>query len=165
MKDQSFPTAMTKKVMHKEAVLVCVTDQRACERLIAFGSRLAEQNHVELLVLNVQNHGFQSVGRSDALEYLFQVSSRYHADMSVFYNADPIHVGNDFISRRNITQIVTGMPSGAGHFVINLQQTFPQIPLTIVPPSGIVDIEIKAPEESGISQEMYAELLSFKRAL
>ena len=165
MEDQSFPTAMAKKAMHQEAVLVCVTDQRACERLIAFGAGLAERNHTELLVLNIHNQAFESTGKSDALEYLFQVSSRYRADMSIFYNADPIGVSNDFISRRNIAQIVTGMPSGAGHFVINLQQTFPHIPLAIVPPAGIVDIEVKDPEESGISQEMYEELLSFKQAL
>lgn len=142
MKKQSFPKALTEKTIEKKAVLVCVTDQRFCERLIAFGAQVAQKQDAQLLVLNVLNRGVQAhdLQSSDALEYLFQVSNRYQADMSIFYNADPIRVSNDFISRRNIVHVVTGMPSNDGCFVMNLQQTFPSIQLTIVPPAGMVDI-------------------------
>ncbi len=159
MKDQSTPTAWSEKSTNQRAVLVCVTDQRACERLIAYGAGIAERENAELLILNVQNRTFQADVRSDALEYLFQIANRYHADMSVFYNADPIRISNDFISRRNIIQLITGMPTDDGHFVINLQQMFPHIPLDMIPPAGMLDIRIQGDETSQDSTIACLELL------
>lgn len=158
MKDQSTSRTLSTNAKQK-VVLVCVTDQRACERLIAYGAGVAERAQAELLVLNIQNRTFQADVRSDALEYLFQTSNRYNADMSVFYNADPIRVSNDFISRRNVIQVITGMPTGDGHFVINLQQTFPHIALDMVPPAGMLDIRIQGEEKSQESTAACMELL------
>lgn len=163
MNEQKLPKAYGEKALHRPAVLVCVTDQHAGDRLITVGASLAEKNNYSLLVLSVQENDFHYASKSEALEHLFQVSNQHNADMSVFYGSDPIRVSNDFISRRNIQHIVTGMPSDGGHFIINIQQTFYEIPLTIVPPQGIVDISFQE-HISSAEQEAFRQEYQFASA-
>ena len=143
MNEKTLPKAYQEKNLHRPAVLVCVTDQHAGERLIQGGANIAAQKGCSLLVLSIQESSFHYASKSDALEHLFQVSTEYNADMSVFYGSDPILVANNYISRRQVEHIVTGMPSDGGHFIINIQQSFPDIPLSIIPPQGMVDISFQ----------------------
>lgn len=73
--------------MEKKHVLVCVTGQKTCERLIAEGDRLAEELEAELSVVHVARQGMGLLGgaiaEAEALEYLFKVSSEHGADMTV----------------------------------------------------------------------------------
>lgn len=73
--------------MEKKHVLVCVTGQKTCEKLIAEGGRLAETLDSELSVVHIARKGMGLLGgvvaEAEALEYLFKVSSDYGADMAV----------------------------------------------------------------------------------
>ncbi len=68
-------------------VLVCVTGQKTCEKLIAEGARLAEELGAELSVVHVARQGGGLLGgdvaEAEALEYLFKISSDYGAGMTV----------------------------------------------------------------------------------
>ncbi len=73
--------------MEKKHVLVCVTGQKTCERLIAEGGRLAAETGAELSVVHVAKQGTGLLGgivaEAEALEYLFKVSTEHGADMAV----------------------------------------------------------------------------------
>ena len=66
------------------SVLVCVTGQKSCERLIVAGSRIASENKETLAVLHVVRSGDSVLGYTnepEALEYLLRVSAEHGADM------------------------------------------------------------------------------------
>ncbi len=73
--------------MERKHVLVCVTGQKTCERLITEGRRLADELDAELSVVHVARKGTGLLGgvvaEAEALEYLFKVSSEHGADMAV----------------------------------------------------------------------------------
>lgn len=75
------------------SVLVCVTGQKSCERLILTGARLAKQAGAPLTVLHVVREGGNVLGfvnEPQALEYLLRVSIEHGADMSVRRAADVV---------------------------------------------------------------------------
>ena len=68
------------------AVLVCVTRQKTCERLIVEGARMAQELGAQLHVIHVAKVGDNLLGNpseSEALEYLYQISKDHGADMTM----------------------------------------------------------------------------------
>ena len=68
------------------SVLVCVTGQKSCERLILTGAKLAEAAREPLIVLHGVRTGGSVLGfvnEPQALEYLLKVSMEHGADMLV----------------------------------------------------------------------------------
>ena len=66
--------------------MVCVTQQKTCERLILSGYRLLEAKDGKLYVIHVVNEKekfLESVNDGEALEYLFGVSKKVGADLTV----------------------------------------------------------------------------------
>lgn len=79
--------------MEKKNVLVCVTGQLSCERLIVAGARIAETSGGMVCVLHVARAGNRVLGyanEAEALEYLLSVSVAHGADMMVVKNDDVI---------------------------------------------------------------------------
>lgn len=67
-------------------VLVCVTRQVSCERLIRRGSELASQMNLALNIIHVAATGASLLGNpseSEALDYLFTTAKQHGADLSV----------------------------------------------------------------------------------
>ena len=65
-------------------VMVCVTGQRTCERLIHMGAEIAKEKEEALSVVHVARTGNNFLGspsESEALEYLYGISKNYEADM------------------------------------------------------------------------------------
>ncbi|MGI5885608.1 MAG: universal stress protein [Candidatus Spyradocola sp.] len=81
--------------MDKEGrVLVCVTGQKSCERLIHAGADIAAQTGAELSVVHVAKLGSNFLGSASegpALEYLFEISKNYNADMMLLRNDDVVN--------------------------------------------------------------------------
>ena len=68
------------------SVLVCVTGQKSCERLILAGAEIARQENVRLNVLHVVRPGGNVLGfvnEPQALEYLLKISVEHGASMYV----------------------------------------------------------------------------------
>ena len=58
-------------------VLVCVTQQQTCDRLITYGRKLADENGGDLMIIHIDSYEFKYLAGSDdgeALEYLYQKS-------------------------------------------------------------------------------------------
>jgi K+-sensing histidine kinase KdpD len=93
----------------KKKVMVCVTQQKSCERLIDFGSNIVKNG--ELYVIHVVKQGwkyFSEMKESDALEYLFDVSKDYGAELTVIKAEDIPETLKDFANDKNIDIVVMG---------------------------------------------------------
>lgn len=75
------------------SVLVCVTGQKSCERLIVAGAEIARAENTPLNVLHVVRTGGSVLGfvnEPEALEYLLKVSVEHGASMYVRRSDDVI---------------------------------------------------------------------------
>ena len=98
--------------MEKKHVLVCVTGQKTCERLITEGGRLAKELDAELSVVHVARKGTGLLGgavaEAEALEYLFKVSTEHGADMTVRKAKDVVDAIEAEARRLNARVLVAG---------------------------------------------------------
>ena len=99
------------------SVLVCVTGQRSCERLIVIGAQLAAQERQPLIVLHVARAGGNVLGyknEAEALEYLLAISQQYHADMDVRKSDDVVSAIEREARDRQAGVIVAGRAPNYG---------------------------------------------------
>ena len=69
----------------RPVIMVLVTDQFRCKRLITGGRVLADRDGAQLEVVNVIAAGAER--NPDAIEYLFQASRENDASMTIHYSA------------------------------------------------------------------------------
>nr|WP_122011817.1 hypothetical protein [Maliibacterium massiliense] len=119
-------------------VVVCVTDQFCCDRLIHAGRQLADETGRHLNVLSIQGHACFQARCAEALEYLFEVSKQAGAEMFVYYRADRLETAVQFMRAHNVGAIVCGMPQDAGPdgFVPHMRAAFAQADIIIVDAQG-----------------------------
>lgn len=100
--------------MEKLHVLVCVTGQKTCERLIAEGDRMAKELGAELSVVHVARQGAGLLGgnvaEAEALEYLFRISSEHGADMTVIRSDEVVETLVNHARRVDASMMVLGSP-------------------------------------------------------
>lgn len=97
--------------MKRKNVLVCVTGQLSCERLIIAGAQIAEATKGQLYVLHVSRMGRSMLGYAnepEALEYLLGVSIRHGADMLVVKSDDVQGTIEEKVRQLNIGTLVSG---------------------------------------------------------
>ena len=73
-------------MINNNNIMVCVTGQKNCERLIKFGEKMANDLNGKLYVIHVAKTGTNFLGNpdeSEALEFLYQISNNAGADMAV----------------------------------------------------------------------------------
>ena len=79
--------------MNNLHVLVCVTGQKTCERLILEGAEQARQLDATLSVVHVAKPGAGVLGSPEegrALDYLYQIASAHGAEMTMIHSDDVI---------------------------------------------------------------------------
>ncbi len=118
-------------------VLVCVTSQKTCERLIKEGAYLAKKNNCSLLVLSV----FPTNGcfRPDlkTIGELDRCAREHSAEMILFYNDFPFIVAASVAKKNNAINIVTGFcENGVSPFITSLHTVLPEIPVSMVDKEG-----------------------------
>ena len=95
-------------------VLVCVTGQKTCERLIAGGDRIAKELGAELSVVHVARQGAGLLGgdiaEAEALEYLFKISSDHGADMTVIRSDEVVPTLAAHAKKVQASVMVLGRP-------------------------------------------------------
>ena len=92
-------------------VMVCVTQQKTCERLIKKGSELAKDIEGSLYVIHVVNENdklLYNLSDGDALEYLFDITKELGADLVVKRSKNVINTLVEFATENEITHIVIG---------------------------------------------------------
>ena len=126
-------------VSDRGAVLVCVTGQRDCDRLIKAGKRIAEERSIPLYVLCVQPTSAGFDADCEELEYLRQTSRDVQAEMSVYFHDDAALLAVGFVKQIGATHIVTGMAEApVNGFVEVLHKLLPRIPISMVAKDGII---------------------------
>ncbi|MDF2546068.1 MAG: universal stress protein UspA [Anaerosolibacter sp.] len=96
-------------------VMVCVTQQKTCERLIRRGAELRDTYEGQLFVIHVAQEGWNFLGKSkegDALEYLFEKSKAYGANLTVLRSHDVLATLKEQVEKNNIDIIVMGEAGG-----------------------------------------------------
>lgn len=99
----------------QKKTMVCVTVQKTCERLISKGAKLA--GGAELRVVHVvRNGGGVLGGKNDpeCLEYLFQISRSYGAEMDMLRSDDVAGTLEAFARKHDMGCLVMGRTRGIG---------------------------------------------------
>jgi len=100
-----------------ETVLVCVTVQKECERLILAGKRLADSARIPLHVLHVAEPDAAPLGNPDtqeALNYLYALARESGAEMSLQYHADVRQAIVDYARQVHAVCVVVGSSRQTG---------------------------------------------------
>ncbi len=121
------------------SVLVCVTGQRDCDRLIRAGRKIAEELSIPMQVLCVQpaSAGFDT--DCEELEYLRQTARAADAEMSVYFNDDAPLMAAGVAKKEGAVHIVTGMAEApVNGFIEILHKLLPHIPISMVAKDGKV---------------------------
>lgn len=119
-------------------VMVCVTRQKTCERLIMTGSLMAKEAHAALSVIHVERPGVNFLGNpseSEALEYLFQVSSSFDADMTVLRENDVVETLVRYVLKNHVVAIIMGRPpveESESSIIGQLKRRLPDVNIMVV---------------------------------
>lgn len=123
----------------KASVLVCVTGQRDCDRLILAGKNIAAEMGASLQVLCVQQPAYGFCARSAEIEYLYQTTKEAGAEMTIYFHEDAALIAAGFVKQVNAKHIVTGMPDQeVNGFVDILHGVVPKITISMVSKEGII---------------------------
>lgn len=97
--------------MDTRNVLVCVTQQKTCERLIKQAHELVDENNGRLFVINVVGNNvnfLDSARESEALEYLFGISKSVGASLAVLKSDDIPATIAEYAAENRITSLILG---------------------------------------------------------
>lgn len=124
---------MSKKNSQK-SIVVCVTPQQSCARLIEAGARIAKEENLPLSVLSVfkESSGFNA-NEGGALENLYECARKYNAAMQIYFNNSPALVVAVASKKMNAAMLVTGLPEeGGSGFIARIHEILPDLPITMV---------------------------------
>jgi len=121
------------KVMKKSSVLVCVTGQYDCDRLIETGFEKAAETGCELHVLCIHTPVNDLSLLSDEIEYLYRVAKDMGADMTIAFNDNAPRCAAEFAKKVGAKHLVTGMPDNRPNgFILTLHEMLPRLGITMV---------------------------------
>lgn len=117
-------------------VMVCVTRQRTCERLIQTGAQIAKERCQALSVVHVAKLGESFLGSSDegqALDYLFRISKEAGADMTVLRSENVLDSLIEYTRRHTVNEIILGAsPQGGADFLKEMEQSLPAVNIRMI---------------------------------
>lgn len=114
-------------MMNREScVLVCVTVQKECGRLIERGKRMAAEADIPLHVLHV-NAGKDFLGNPDAAEamnYLYSLAREADAEMNILYDANAPQAIAGYAIRNGAKMLILGQDKSG--FANSLRSLLPE---------------------------------------
>ncbi len=96
---------------NKKRIMVCVTQQKSCRKLIEAGNALRRSEADELHVVHVFKENWRYFGQlqeADALEYLFDAARDFGAELSVIRSADIEGTLKEYVLKNKIGEVVMG---------------------------------------------------------
>jgi len=125
-------------------VMVCVTQQKNCERLIKYGHDYLNDADGELFVIHVAHYQFKFLGipeESEALEYLYEKALAYGANLTVVRSNSVTDTLADLVEKYKITDLIlgaSGESSDSDHNVVNIlrEKTEGRTNLVVIPSDG-----------------------------
>lgn len=118
----------------QQCIMVCVTPQSACSRLIAAGARIAKEKSLPLKVISVfrESNGFNA-NEGGVLETLYECAKTYDAVMDIYFNDSPALVVAVAAKKNNAATLITGFPAeGSSGFIARIHEILPDLPVTMV---------------------------------
>jgi K+-sensing histidine kinase KdpD len=97
--------------MENKKIMVCVTQQIQCRRLIQHAHTLKKNEEDEIYVIHVVKENwryFSEMKESDALDYLFEEAKAYGATLNVYKSKDIEDTLSTFAERESVDIIVMG---------------------------------------------------------
>lgn len=107
-------------------IMVCVTGQKTCDRLINRGTRYAAEEGAQLHVVHCVQTGRNALNypnEGDALEYLFTAAQLAGGDMTMLRTDDTIDALVDFANKNEIDLVIMGAARGSGVPITSLLQS------------------------------------------
>lgn len=121
------------------SIMVCVTPQIACARLIEVGKVLADENNATLEILCVFPQKDCEHPDIEALTALQKVANDADAQMSIYFNDSPVLIASSFAAKTNALTVLTGFPrENSSNFVGVFHSLMPDIPVSMVDGDGKV---------------------------
>lgn len=121
-------------------IMVCVTGQKTCQRLINYGSDMRENADDKLYVIHVAPENFSFLGHEregEALEFLYERAREAGAELTVERSADVMSTLVELVDKNEINQVIVGASGEADResdFLGRLRQELDQkARLTVVP--------------------------------
>ncbi len=117
-----------------ECIMVCVTPQEACLRLIAAGARAASESEKQLKVISVfRKDRCLDTETGNALDKLFEYAKEYNADMNVYFSDDAFLTVAVAAKKLNVSSLIMGFPKdGSSGFIEQVHELLPKIPITMI---------------------------------
>lgn len=109
-------------------IMICVTQQKTCERLIKYGYDFLGDEVGELFIIHVTHHEFKFLGNSkegEALEYLYEKALEYGANLTVVRSDHILNTLVELVHKNKITHVILG-ESGEQQVASNLSTLFEQ---------------------------------------
>lgn len=120
-------------------IMVCVTRQKTCARLIRAGLKITNEAKGELSVIHVAKLHENFLGNpkeGEALEYLFHISKDAGADMTVLRSDEIVDTLVEFAKKNNIAKIVLGespYSKNDTNIIHQLELRLPDTEIRVVP--------------------------------
>lgn len=121
-------------------IMVCVTQQKTCKRLIKKGVKIRDKYDGNLFVIHVAKEGSRFLNKKedgDALEFLFDVAKSHGASLTVVRAQDVLGTLKDLAVKNEIDVIIMGESyesKGNTNMVDNLEEILPDnIKIEMVP--------------------------------
>lgn len=92
-------------------VMVCVTQQRTCDRLIKFGHELLTDQGGELHIVHVTGARLNSLGIDSTqatMDYLRERAKNYGGELTIVESEDVVDTLVELVKEHGITHIVLG---------------------------------------------------------
>lgn len=114
-------------------VLVCVTQQSSCERLIEAGASIAKSHDMQLSVINVQPEKDSYSPDPQAMEHLYGVCKKFGAEMNVYFSDAPAVVTAVHAKKNNAKVVTVGFPGEkSSRFIAEIRMLLPETVITMV---------------------------------
>lgn len=117
-------------------IMVCVTRQKTCDRLIARGDELHRQQGGAFHIVHCVQTGHNFLGNpyeGEALEYLFTAAQLAGADLSVLRAENVEDALVDYARQHGIGTIVMGMAGAPGESIVTrLQRRLSDVSFDVV---------------------------------
>lgn len=121
-------------------IMVCVTKQKTCERLIDYGEQLKSSENDSLLIIHVSKSDEKFLGNSkesDALKYLYNIAMDRGANLIVLKSDDVQNALALQVGENNIQKIIVGASDKIqieGNFIMELKEKLnEEVELIVVP--------------------------------
>lgn len=121
-------------------VMVCVTQQKTCDRLIRYGHKMLKDQDGELFIIHVAPKEIKFLGNSEegeALDYLYGKAIEYGANLTVVRSNNILETLVDLVKKNEIDQVIMGQSGqikSEGNLLQKLEAKIKkQAELTIVP--------------------------------